>query len=555
MKIRQDPEQLKIAQQIHDAFNEGVVDIFLEAPTGYGKSGIAYFAHNLTGYSTAVLSHQKILLDQYDNLLRNYACTVKGKANYPCAIDGDVTVDQALCQFGYSCRDKENCEYFVQRTLAPRAKFLNTTYQLVLSLLDTAVGFDLNKDLYIFDECHNLPAIFTDYRSVRLGSQDLVNYTRMEAVCEKDPELLEVWESVEYAAHCIEEIDFNRIDESNFEEPFAKAFKAKAELVALLEAKINKFGKSYDRDDRWIAKKLAQLHSFDSKSCCKHSNMQSFYGSVLENKEFVIEKKSFKDTWELQVIPLKVNTMFPMVANTLAPRRIFMSATIFGVNRLRRELGLTKPFKFIGMPSKFDVENRRVYSIPVLNMNHTTISTGDLTPMYDSIQDICEMHLKEGDSGIIFTPSYNLSKMILDRIGSSLERVGAIMLANTSGADRDDVLNIFRDERIKKPKILISPSFFEGVNFENDYSRFQIISKVPFLSLGSKYVKTKMQLDQTWYSMEAIKSIVQASGRSVRNESDYAMTYILDSNFNRVFGAYSQYVPQWFKDALLIKRG
>ena len=30
MKIRQDPEQLKIAQQIHDAFNEGIVDIFLE---------------------------------------------------------------------------------------------------------------------------------------------------------------------------------------------------------------------------------------------------------------------------------------------------------------------------------------------------------------------------------------------------------------------------------------------------------------------------------------------------------------------------------------------
>ena len=129
------------------------------------------------------------------------------------------------------------------------------------------------------------------------------------------------------------------------------------------------------------------------------------------------------------------------------------------------------------------------------------------------------------------------------------------MLANTSGADRDEILNTFRDERIKKPKILISPSFFEGVNFENDYSRFQIISKVPFLSLGSKYVKTKMQLDQTWYSVSAIKNIVQASGRSVRNENDYAITYILDSNFNRVFGAYSQYVPQWFKDALLIKRG
>ena len=39
--------------------------------------------------------------------------------------------------------------------------------------------------------------------------------------------------------------------------------------------------------------------------------------------------------------------MFPRVANALAPKRIFMSSTIFGADRLRKELGITEKYKFI----------------------------------------------------------------------------------------------------------------------------------------------------------------------------------------------------------------
>jgi Rad3-related DNA helicase len=36
-----------------------------------------------------------------------------------------------------------------------------------------------------------------------------------------------------------------------------------------------------------------------------------------------------------------------------------------------------------------------------------------------------------------------------------------------------------------------------------------------------------------WYDYETTKTIVQSVGRSVRNEADFAVTYILDEDWHR----------------------
>ena len=43
----------------------------------------------------------------------------------------------------------------------------------------------------------------------------------------------------------------------------------------------------------------------------------------------------------------------------------------------------------------------------------------------------------------------------------------------------------------KDPTILVSPSLMEGIDLVDDLSRFQIIVKVPYASLGDKHVKKK----------------------------------------------------------------
>ena len=90
----------------------------------------------------------------------------------------------------------------------------------------------------------------------------------------------------------------------------------------------------------------------------------------------------------------------------------------------------------------------------------------------------------------------------------------------------------------------------EGVDLSDEASRFQVICKVPYPYLGDKLVKKRMHRWKWWYPMKTAKTIVQAVGRSVRSEEDYAITYILDSDWDRFFSRSKRYFPQGFKDCL-----
>jgi Rad3-related DNA helicase len=38
-----------------------------------------------------------------------------------------------------------------------------------------------------------------------------------------------------------------------------------------------------------------------------------------------------------------------------------------------------------------------------------------------------------------------------------------------------------------------------------------------------------------WYDTQTIRTIIQSVGRSIRNEKDHAVTYILDADWERVY--------------------
>tara|TARA_Y100001938_G_scaffold30629_1_gene41606 strand:- start:165 stop:473 length:309 start_codon:yes stop_codon:yes gene_type:complete len=88
----------------------------------------------------------------------------------------------------------------------------------------------------------------------------------------------------------------------------------------------------------------------------------------------------------------------------------------------------------------------------------------------------------------------------------------------------------------KEATVLLSPSMTEGVDLKEDLSRFQIICKVPFPYLGDKLVRKKMNKWDWWYDLQTAKTIIQSVGRSIRSESDSAVTYILDSSWERFYG-------------------
>jgi len=55
-----------------------------------------------------------------------------------------------------------------------------------------------------------------------------------------------------------------------------------------------------------------------------------------------------------------------------------------------------------------------------------------------------------------------------------------------------------------------------------------------------------------WYAHKTISTVVQMAGRGVRSETDYAITYILDRQFQRLYDENRRLFPAWFKESVIM---
>ena len=156
-----------------------------------------------------------------------------------------------------------------------------------------------------------------------------------------------------------------------------------------------------------------------------------------------------------------------------------------------------------------------------------------------AIKEILKSHSKE--KGIIHAHNYKIAKYLTDNIKSS-------RLLTHDSLNRNSVLEEHKSS--SKPTVLISPSMQEGVDLKDDLSRFQILCKIPFPYLGDKLVKKRMSKWKWWYDYETAKTIIQSIGRSIRNENDYATTYILDKDWIRFREKNISLLPDNLKNSL-----
>jgi Rad3-related DNA helicase len=90
----------------------------------------------------------------------------------------------------------------------------------------------------------------------------------------------------------------------------------------------------------------------------------------------------------------------------------------------------------------------------------------------------------------------------------------------------------------------------EGVDLFDNLSRFQVICKVPFPYLGDLVIKKRMENNKMWYPYMTAKSVIQSLGRSIRNENDYAVSYILDGDWERFYRLNKRMFPTEFDAAM-----
>lgn len=246
-----------------------------------------------------------------------------------------------------------------------------------------------------------------------------------------------------------------------------------------------------------------------------------------------------KGTAKITFKPIDVSPFAEQYLFRLGKRVLLMSATVINPEIFAESLGIkSEQFASITTPTPFPVENRPIIFAPIglMSSDHIDESLPKLT---DALREILKEHKNE--KGIVHSHSYKITNYLRKHIKSD-------RLIFHDSDDREAALK--KHMSASKPTVLVSPSMAEGVDLRDDLSRFQVIMKVPYPSLGDKLVKKRMHRWSWWYPMQTIKTIVQAVGRSIRNEKDQAVTYILDADWRRFFGKHSALFPESFKKAI-----
>ena len=246
-----------------------------------------------------------------------------------------------------------------------------------------------------------------------------------------------------------------------------------------------------------------------------------------------------KNTAKITFKPIDISPFAEQYLFRLGKRVLLMSATVINCDIYAESLGLPRAqYAAITQPTPFPVENRPIFFAPIGLMSAAHIDES-LPKLAEAVKEILKEH--KGEKGIIHSHSYKITNYLRKNLKDK-------RLIFHDSDDREAALK--KHMTATNATVLVSPSMAEGVDLRDDLSRFQIIMKVPYPSLGDKLVKKRMHRWSWWYPMQTIKTIVQAVGRSIRNEKDRAVTYILDADWRRFYAKHSEIFPDSFKKAL-----
>ncbi len=552
MKFEYRDYQIKLRNEIVKAFKE-TDNVVLEAPPGSGKSAIAYLLHEKLitknqEHKTNILMHQKVLQDQYNDFFGGNAniTIMKGKNNYECIAEPKTSVEDASCQTSQTkCSHEISCEYFKLRSAINNTPLLITNNHFILAALK-APWFNRVEEsiITVFDECHGLNNVFTDYFTVRLSNDTIKNCKiLLESLMPfKDISMIdEIRDLISETITSILQFNINNPITS-----YALVFDRIKNITHIIGTMFNSDKKS----PQPVVIVLSKIVTYFSRICTPYDEF------LINNKtsRYLFDKKIDNNEFLFELVPFSISSIFMNVANVLSKKKLFMSATVTDPLSFTKELGI-KDYKYIRVKNMFPCENRAVNFMNISGLNNTNVYQHPLSKemqnCYDAVLKICKTHGTHNESGVIFTPSYRLTKKIVEDLGESLEKLGFSVYYNLITEDRDKVLEQFLNTDIKK-RLLISPSFFEGVNFSDSISRFQIIFKTPYMSLGNKVIKEKARIDSRWYETSSLRSILQASGRSIRHIEDYASTYILDNQSFRIYSKYNKLLDKSFTDGVKV---
>lgn len=523
--------QIVAVQQIREAF-ERVDVVVVDAPTGSGKTLIGETARRLLKTRALYICSTRGLQDQFLNDYP-YAKLLKGRSNYPTErfperfklgsswnsdhlSAEDCTWDGEACSW---CWSKSSCPYegAKREALSADVAVLNTSYLLTEA---NGPGRFSKQELVIADEADTLEGELMRHVSVEITER------RMERLGWYPPDKVTVKSS--WA---------DWIDE--------KLPLLLKEIQAIPEFSTDK----KEAKERQFLIGLRQKLAFIRKGLDDSESPWVYTGKGSEGSGRVADHNKGR---AVSFKPARVDGIAGDYLWRHSKKWLLMSATVISAQEMLDSLGYTGSYEVIKVPSTFPVENRRVFYLPAGKMGNKT-KDETMPKMVESILERMDDHPR--DRILVHTVSYALAKDLFWRVIQELgeDDMRPVLIYET-GADKDKVM---LDYMRRPGAVLFAASMDRGVDLPGDLCRVQIIAKIPFPYLGDRQINARLHSrgGQEWYTVQTIRTLVQMSGRGVRSESDWAVTYILDGEFEaRVWSRGRGLFPSWYREAISWRR-
>jgi len=475
----------------------------LDAPTGSGKSLIAATVQKLMEKKIVYLCTTKQLQDQ---LLHDfpYARTLKGRSNYPCLnyrnMFPRITAEECNNTEINPCERANMCPYMVAKkeALAAPLAVLNTSYFLTEA---NYVGTFSDQDMIVVDEADTLEDALMSFVDVTVTQKQL---------------------------------DWLKIDPPKFKTKFEAWVEWANEAVNVLRPRL--FSLQRELESNWATTDFDLMRE-EKRLSRLLGKLQFFIKEVDKNWVWFPQaaKWSFKPVW--------IGKYAEHAFWRHTEKVLMMSATILDYMQVSRNIGLdVMKVSYKSLPSPFPKENRPVYLDFAASVSNKTMKEA-LPKLVVKIRKILEDH--PDDKILIHCVTYKIKDYLMQFLDKN-------RTMTHSTFDRVAVLENFK--KSTRPKVLLSPSMDRGVDLPGDECRIVIIVKVPFGDLGNPQISKRVHASRdgnTWYIHKAVSKIIQMSGRAVRSKDDWAETYILDGNFDRVYKENRRMFPKWFTEAIV----
>ena len=544
--------QIKILKELDEAVSSGYKKIIISAPTGIGKSYIAKAIADSFG-SSFVITATKQLQDQYVNDFPDMS-TIKGKGNFACfqlMSSNEITSKSKALQMGLSC-SKGQCESVVGKNK--------------MTCKHKEVLYDENNNDYGLDSFIGKKTVEPClYYSQKLNGLEhprtILNYSIYFHLKEFQAKTSGVARQVDIfdEAHTIENeiVKFLNIN-------IPKSYLADVDVdvkpynftdIDSILILLDDLEDAYIKEKRAIEYEIGNSLVYNEEDNEKLKKLSDRLQTIKNYRENLSDKNNFiiQDPETDQAGGFKRVSLQPVNVGKYANRyldseyQIFMSGTIDDKN-FAKSIGMSDDeYKFIDIKkSPFLKENREIDFIDVCRLSYKS-SEKDKMAIIKQIEKILKEY--QNEKGLILTSSKKHCFDIL--YGLPREQKSRIQIAHSSeNKNGMTISDILERHKASRNGVLLSSSFWQGVDLKDDMSRFQIIAKCPYPFLGDKRIKKKQSNDPKWYQYQTVLKLLQGFGRSIRSDTDYAKTFVLDNAVADLLIRNRQMVPSAYHDAL-----